>query len=165
MLMQMKLENPAAFYDVNIPAYIPNNQNDLFEKQYPNCFHQICEKIRTRSQNSITSYEQGIIDFINEHLFDPNLYTIMVSDHFNISPPTLQKLVRKISGQTITAYVESQRLIKACEMLKAGGCTINEVAVQCGFAKTDSFYKAFKRTYGFPPSDIRSTHFSLKPSS
>jgi AraC-like DNA-binding protein len=43
-------------------------------------------------------------------------------------------------------------LIKARQLLAAGTYTIKEIATQCGFAKTDAFYKAFKRTYGFPPS-------------
>jgi AraC-like DNA-binding protein len=154
MVMQLKLENPAALFDINIPAYARGNRRDLFERQLPECFRQICERIRSQSQNSITQFGQEIIDYINGHLYDPELYITMVSDHFNISPPTLQKLVKKISGQTFLVYVETQRLTKAYETLQAGNCTIQEVAAQCGFSKSDSFYKAFKRTYGFPPSDI-----------
>ncbi|MDR3192828.1 MAG: helix-turn-helix domain-containing protein [Treponema sp.] len=45
-------------------------------------------------------------------------------------------------------------MTKAYEMLQTGDHNIQEVAAQCGFSKADSFYKAFKRTYGFPPSDI-----------
>jgi AraC-like DNA-binding protein len=154
MVMQLKLENPAALFDINIPAYVQGNRRDLFDRQFPECFRQICERIRSQSQNSITQFGQEIIDYINEHLYDPELYITLISDHFNISPPTLQKLVKKISGQTFLVYVETQRLTKAYEMLQAGKGTIQDVAAQCGFSKADSFYKAFKRTYGFPPSDI-----------
>jgi AraC-like DNA-binding protein len=154
MVMQLKLENPALLFDVNIPAYVQGNRRDLFERQFPECFRQICERIRNQSQNSITKFGQEIIDYINEHLYDPELYITMISDHFNISPPTLQKLVKKISGQTFLVYVETQRLTRAYEILQTGKGSIQEVAAQCGFSKADSFYKAFKRTYGFPPSDI-----------
>jgi AraC-like DNA-binding protein len=154
MVMQLKLENPAALFDINIPVYIQGSGKDLFERQFPECFRQICERIRSQNQNSITKFGQEIIDYINKHIYDPELYITMVSDYFNISPPTLQKLVKKISGQTFLVYVEAQRLSKAYTMLQTGNHTIQEVAVQCGFSKADSFYKAFKRTYGFPPSNI-----------
>jgi AraC-like DNA-binding protein len=154
MIMQLKLENPAVLFDINIPAYVQGSRQDLFGRQFPECFRQICERIRNQSQNSITKFGQEIIDYINKHLYDPELYITMISGHFNISPPTLQKLVKKISGQTFLVYVETQRLTKAYEMLQAGNRTIQEVAAQCGFSKADSFYKAFKRSYGFPPSDI-----------
>jgi AraC-like DNA-binding protein len=154
MVMQLKLENPAVLFDINIPVYVQGSRQDLFERQFPECFRQICERIRNQSQNSITRFGQEIIDYINKHLYDPELYITMISDHFNISPPTLQKLVKRISGQTFLVYVETQRLTKAYGMLQAGNRTIQEVAAQCGFSKTDSFYKAFKRTYGFPPSGV-----------
>jgi AraC-like DNA-binding protein len=154
MVMQLKLENPAILSDINIPAYVQGSRQNLFEIQFPECFRRICERMRNQSQSSITKFGQNIIDYINEHIYDPDLYITMVSDHFNISPPTLQKLVKKIAGQTFLVYVETQRLTRAYEMLQEGNHTIQQVAAQCGFSKADSFYKAFKRTYGFPPSDI-----------
>ena len=152
MLMQMKLENHTVLFDIDIPVYIRENRREIFEKQFPECFRLICERIRNRRQNSITTFGQEIVDFINDHLYDPNLYITMIADHFNISPPTLQKLMKKISDQTFMVYIENQRLLRAHEMLMTGSYSIQEVAAQCGFAKADSFYKAFKRTYGFAPS-------------
>lgn len=152
MLMQMKLENPAIFFDINIPVYTRDNRRELFEKQFSDCFTMICDKVRNRVNNNITIFGQKIIDFINNHLYDSNLYITMISDHFNISAPTLQKLVKKNTGQTFLVYVENQRLKKGREMLSTGTYTINEVAAQCGFSITDSFYKAYKKAYGIPPS-------------
>jgi AraC-like DNA-binding protein len=80
----------------------------------------------------------------------------MAADHFSISPPTLQKMVKSITGQTFLVYVEKQRLRMAYEMLSGGDHTIQETAAECGFANANSFYKAFKRVYGYPPSNIRS---------
>ena len=71
---------------------------------------------------------------------------------YRISPSTIQKLIKVISGKTFLSYVESQRLEKAHEILATGKYKINEVAVQCGFSKVNSFYKAYKRTYGISPS-------------
>ena len=152
MLMQMKLENPILFLDINIPAYNRNALKDLFEIQFPDCFRKICKKINDRTHIDLTVFGQKIIDFIDDHLYDPNLYITMISDHFNISSPTIQKLMKKNSGQTFQTYVQNQRLIKAREMLLTGSFTINEIVAQCGFSLTDSFYKAYKKAYGIPPS-------------
>jgi AraC-like DNA-binding protein len=154
MIMQMKLENPAVLFEITVPEYVRGKQKELFEEEFPECFRQICEKLRATNQNSVTKFGQEIIGYINEHIYNPDLYITLVSDHFDISPPTLQKLVKKISGLTFLAYVEKQRLTKAHEMLSGGKHTVQEVAVDCGFSNTNSFYKAFKRTFGFPPSDM-----------
>jgi AraC-like DNA-binding protein len=77
----------------------------------------------------------------------------MVSDNFSISAPTLQKLVKAVTGQTFLVYVERQRLTRAREMLSSCGHSIQEISSLCGFSNTNSFYKAFKRLYRYPPSD------------
>ena len=156
MLMRLKLEKPSVLYDINIPVYIKDKQRKIFEKDFPECFREIGMKIRNKNQDSITIFGQKIVDFINEHLYDPNLYITMVLDHFQISHPTLQKLIKKISGQTFFTYVENQRLAKAHEMLMTGKLSVQEVAAKCGFTKAASFYKAFKRNYGFAPSKTAS---------
>jgi AraC-like DNA-binding protein len=154
VIMLLKLENPSILLNINAPRYEGNRQEDLFKKDFPGCFRQIAERIRGSREDSITAFGRKILDYINEYLYDPELYSTMVLDHFDISQPTLQKLMKIVTGQTFLVYVETQRLTKAYEMLQAGKGTIQEVAAQCGFSKADSFYKAFKRTYGFPPSDI-----------
>jgi AraC-like DNA-binding protein len=154
IIMLLKLENPSILLNINVPRYEGSRQEDLFKKEFPGCFRQIAERIRSNKEDSITAFGRKILEYINEYLYDPELYSAMVLDHFDISQPTLQKLMKIVTGQTFLVYVETRRLTRAYEMLQAGNCTIQEVAAQCGFSKADSFYKAFKRSYGFPPSDI-----------
>jgi AraC-like DNA-binding protein len=154
IVMLLKLENPSILLNINVPRYEGSRREDLFKKDFPGCFRQIAERIRSNREDSITAFGRRILDYINENLYDPELYSAMVLDHFDISQPTLQKLMKIVTGQTFLVYVETQRLTRAYEMLQEGNRTIQEVAAQCGFSKADSFYKAFKRTYGFPPSDI-----------
>jgi AraC-like DNA-binding protein len=154
IIMLLKLENSSVLLNINVPRYEGSRQEDLFKKDFPGCFRQIAERIRNKREDNITAFGRKILDYINEYLYNPELYSTMVLDHFDISQPTLQKLMKIVTGQTFLVYVETRRLTKAYEMLQMGNHTIQEVAVQCGFSKADSFYKAFKRTYGFPPSDI-----------
>jgi AraC-like DNA-binding protein len=152
MIVLLKLENPVLLQDVTIPQHERGHEDDLFTKQFPDCFRLIAQKFRSTKEDNYTSFGRKILDYINEQLYNPELYSTMVLDHFNISQPTLQKLMKIITGQTFLVYVETRRLEKARQILSDGAYSIQEVAAQCGFSKTDSFYKAFKRTYGFPPS-------------
>jgi AraC-like DNA-binding protein len=156
LINQLKLENPSILLDIYVPVYEPGSQDAFFNHWFPQCFRDIAKRIEGHQEKSINKFGRQVVDFINEHLYDPDLYITMVTDHFNISKPTLQKLVKNISNQTFLAYVEKHRLSKALEMLSTQNHSINEIASRCGFSNTNSFYKAFKRNYGYPPSEIQS---------
>jgi len=153
-LMLLKMRYPSLLYDVEIPVYGGENRSELFNKQFPECFKQTAFKIKNARQNSINEFGEKIMDFINEHLFDPALYIKMVSDQFNISAPTLQKIIRPFTGKTFLAYVEDKRLEKARDMIASGKFTVTESARASGFSNKNSFYIAFKKAYGFPPGEI-----------
>ena len=161
LIVQLKLENPSILYDVYIPVYKPGTQYEFFNRLFPECFREISKRIKSNMDDNTTQYGQQVLKFINEHLYDPNLYVTMVTDHFNISKPTLQKLIKAITDQTFFAYVEKRRLDKAFKMLAEKSCSIHEIAQNCGFSNTNSFYKAFKRNYGYPPSEIH-LHQSIR---
>jgi AraC-like DNA-binding protein len=156
LINQLKLENPSTLFDIYIPVYEPGSQDVFFNCWFPQCFRDIADRIESHREKSINQFGRQVVAFINEHLYDPDLYITMVTDHFNISKPTLQKLVKNISDQTFLAYVEKHRLNKALEMLSTQSYSIAKIASSCGFSNTNSFYKAFKRNYGYPPSDIQS---------
>jgi AraC-like DNA-binding protein len=163
MITRLKGENPVILSAVEAPEYVPGKQETLFEKQYPACFRQICECIKNDREKGLTQFGRRILDYINEHLYDPNLYIPMISDHFTISPPTIRKLVKNMTGLNFQKHVETSRLSKAWEMLKDGGHSVQETARGCGFSSTNSFYRAFKRTYGFSPSEVQSNnHRTIK---
>jgi len=156
MLVLLKRENQAILVNEEIPQYIPGREVELLETQFPDCFCRIGKLVRQSREESLSQFGGRILDFINQNLYNPALYTTMVQNHFNISQPTLQKLIKQLTGHTYLSYVETKRLSRARELLSEGTCTIHEVSIKCGFSNTNSFYKAFKRLYGFPPSDIKS---------
>ena len=159
MIVQMKMEYPDLLQSITAPVYIRRQQHLLFEQQFIECFRLICEKIGSRKNMGESKLGRQVLNYINEHLCEKELYLMMVVDYFKISPPTIQKLIKNMTGQTFLVYVEKQRLTKAWKILTEGGVPIHEVSVKCGFSNTNSFYKAFKRTYGFPPSEIGTSSF------
>jgi AraC-like DNA-binding protein len=155
MITQLKLENPSILFNVSVPVYIHGKSDEIFGEIFPACFRQICQYIKAHKEKNINKFGREILEFIDRHLYDPQLYIAMVLDRFNISQPTLQKIVKNLSGQTFFSYVEKHRLNKAYDMLLNEQRSIKEVAGECGFSNTNSFYKAFKHHYGFSPNQIK----------
>ncbi|MDR2303695.1 MAG: AraC family transcriptional regulator [Treponema sp.] len=151
---KLKKKFPDILADLEFPGYNIGNQNVYFDRVLPEYFRKIDELLRVHREREITKFDRSVLDFINEHLYDSELYITMVSDRFKISAPSIQKLVKKVSGQTFLVYVENLRLSRACEILSTTGHTVTETAALCGFSNANSFSRAFKRVYGFSPSRI-----------
>jgi AraC-like DNA-binding protein len=137
------------------PEYIPGSQEDFFERQYPDCFAIICEAVRAHKEESVSAQGRELLAYINDHLYDPDLYITMAADHFGITAPTLQKLVKQCTGQTFQSYVEKCRMDKARELLSTSFDSIDKIAHACGFSSVNTFHVTFKRFYGSSPGSIR----------
>jgi AraC-like DNA-binding protein len=157
MLRELTREYPGLLASVNIPEYTPGTEDKLFERQYPACFSQICEALRAHHEKNIPAPGREVLAYINEHLYNPALYITMAADHFGISAPTLQKLVKQCTGQTFLNYVEKRRLERACELLAGGRDNIVRIARSCGFSSANSFSRSFKRSYGLSPGKLRNS--------
>lgn len=84
-------------------------------------------------------------------------------------PPSLGELARRVGvnrnklavgfklvfGVTVGAYHRALRLERAYAQLQDTGISIGRVADEAGYRDAGSFSKAFKRRYGFLPSDLR----------
>ena len=155
MLVLFKRENLAILINEEIPQYIRGREEDLFNIHYPDCFHRIGQLVRQSRDESISRFGEQILDYINKNLYNPGLYSMMVQDHFSISQPTMQKIIKQLTGYTFLSYVENHRLTRAKELLLEGIYPVQEISEKCGFSNTNSFYKAFKRFFGYSPSDIK----------
>ena len=71
-----------------------------------------------------------------------------------MSPPTLQKTLRTVTGTTIADYIDALRINLACKLLTETRASVGAIAAQCGYTSTNSFYKAFKRRCGMAPSAL-----------
>jgi AraC-like DNA-binding protein len=147
----IKMENPSSLSGINIPVFVWDKREDLYKKEFPDCFAKICGIIRKNRAKSISRLGKDILNYINERIQDPLLYIPTIADHFNISKPTLQKVIKNLTGETVSSYIERKRLKKAWELLSGAYSTLADVAKESGFSSINSFYKTFKRVYGFPP--------------
>ena len=58
-------------------------------------------------------------------------------------------------GQTISAFIEKQRLDRACHLLRYTSMSVTEIADQLGYATLFYFSLRFKLAFGWSPSAFR----------
>ena len=111
---------------------------------------------RQRMENSQESLRQqeAILEFVNEHIFDPNMCQNMLAEHFQISVYSVSRICKSLFGIGFTEYVNTKRMERAMELL-ATDLTVAEIAGQVGVADANYLGRLFKRSYGMTPSEYR----------
>ncbi len=72
-----------------------------------------------------------------------------------MSPSYFSKTFKAVTGVSPYNYLMTTRIEKALESLKSSNKTVMEIALECGFLSITSFNKAFKKSVGCIPTDIR----------
>jgi AraC family L-rhamnose operon regulatory protein RhaS len=65
------------------------------------------------------------------------------------------QLFREQTGTSWTDYVSGLRVDYACRLLRETERSVLAIAFECGYDELSSFYRAFKRRTGLPPSEWR----------
>ena len=95
------------------------------------------------------------IDYLKEHLFDCHLKIDNLHRLCCISDTYFRKLFISRYNATPQEYVISKRLSHALSIIESGDfLSISEVAELVGYKDPLYFSKAFKKLYGFAPSEI-----------
>ena len=62
---------------------------------------------------------------------------------------------KKLFDQTISDYVRTLRMNKACELLQTTDMSITQIAFEVGYEFSSNFTNAYKRHFGTTPSNTR----------
>jgi len=155
-LVHIKLESDCDLNDIPIPAFSTEHWEKLFREELPECIRQIAQRMAQQRSVQSQSLEEEILRFIEENIPNKQLCLTMVTDHFRISAPTLQKRLSTCVGKTFSAYVEVVRINRARQLLQETDRTVSEIADEVGYTNANSFYKAYKRCFGMAPRAERS---------
>ncbi|WP_298952183.1 helix-turn-helix domain-containing protein [uncultured Methylobacterium sp.] len=94
--------------------------------------------------------------FIQRELASPSLGAEVVAAQFGLSRSTLYRLFEEDGG--VQSYIRDRRLMRAMKLLvqagAAGSPRISGIAYAVGFTDDSTFSRAFKRRFGFAPSDL-----------
>ena len=103
-----------------------------------------------QSKHASDTRVSNIIKFIMENLDKP-LSLDMICDKFYISKPQLCRIFKKSMGSSVWNYITLKRLLKAKSMIESG-IQPTKVYTECGFFDYSSFYKAYKKHFGYAPA-------------
>lgn len=106
--------------------------------------------------------KQEVLDYIQAHLGDPELCAQSVIDHFGLTEYALQRIVRGNTGKSFFEYLDSLRMNHAYTLITQTAQPLTSIIEQCGYHSRNTFYKAFKRSFGVAPSEYRTSHSSEK---
>ena len=93
---------------------------------------------------------ESAMKYISENV-DVDLSLEALSKKYSVSPNHLSGQFKKISGITLSEYINISRVSAAEKLLKKGGVPITKVATACGFNDSNYFAAVFKKYKGITP--------------
>lgn len=109
---------------------------------------------------SITPGDEIFLDkiqrILDEHLSDSQFNSEAFSKMAKMSRMQLHRKLLAYTGLSTSAFIRSQRLKQAAQLLKTSNLTINEVAYTVGFNTPSYFMTCFKERFKMTPSEFTS---------
>jgi ligand-binding sensor domain-containing protein/signal transduction histidine kinase/DNA-binding response OmpR family regulator len=98
-------------------------------------------------------FMEKMVDYIEEHLSDPEFGVPMLASETAMSQPVLYKKLKALTGLSVNDFIKSIRLKKAAQLLRQKELNVYEVANAVGFNDRKYFSQEFKKQFGRSPSD------------
>ena len=143
----------------DIPVLVP-----MFDDSRPLAEHKeqlktaaaaFCAGVNAQKKSRNEDRKQRILDYIQDHYTDSELYAASIAEYAGISEKYLYNFVKEQTGMSVGNYLMDLRMKRAAELLSANNIPVKDVCRMVGFNSENSFYKAFKRMYGVTPSQYR----------
>lgn len=154
-LLQRLITNkkPTPTRDIVIRSYITSHIHllcDIFSSRFD-------EKSSSTTMTRQESYFRQFIQELSEHYTERQSVTYY-AEKLCISARYLTTIVRRISGLTVTDWMNRYILMEAKYLLKYSDMSIQEVAYKLSFPDQSFFGKYFKQHIGMSPSAYRNQH-------
>ena len=108
--------------------------------------------IAEKSNVKMGSDMYRVLEYIDEH-YRNDISQQQVADLVNMSTTGFSRYFTKCMGVGFAGYIMQKRIQFAIHLLKTSDKTVLEIALECGFNNTASFYKAFKKITNLNPGD------------
>lgn len=141
--------------DASLPPLMQRLQRESFALDLA-C--DILRGIDAPPEKRLGSHLERCLLRLKEWLDSGEADTLSIADmarQLGTNPVDLQNAFRSRNGITIAAYLRRQRLARAYQAMRQQGLSVEEAANLAGYEHLSSFSAAFKREYGFPPSQAR----------
>jgi len=95
-----------------------------------------------------------LIAKINLHLSQEEFGVTELAEEMHMSRSNLLRKVKKVTGFSVSQYINQLRLARAMELLRSSSNNVSEVSHQVGFNSPSYFIKCFREHYGYPPGEV-----------
>lgn len=75
-----------------------------------------------------------------------------------LSKDYFRQIFKKVTGTSITSYIQELRIAEACRLLEATDSSSADIAKESGFNDIKFFYQTFKKATGMTPAEYRKKH-------
>jgi AraC family transcriptional regulator len=95
------------------------------------------------------------LSFIDAHLFG-DLSLADIAAAVDLSPYHFSRLFSAVMGESPVSYVRRRRLAQAAlRLMQQPDTRLIDLAFECGFESQEAFTRAFRRTLGLTPGELR----------
>ncbi len=146
------------------PEAIDGRIREFYRTKNVECLTSVVEMILCAKETAFVEEKKLFLDikaYVAEHLSLP-MTVRDISKEFHIGYYYLSHLFRKLTGQSISQYVITQRLEKAIPMLLQSKRKISDIAMACGFNSFSYFSEVFRNRVGESPSRFRQRHAAMQ---
>ena len=88
---------------------------------------------------------------VRQVFLDPKLSLNKLSEMIETNQTYLSNVVNRYFGCHLKDLVNTYRVEYAKELLRSGGCPLEELPQRCGFLSRSTFYTSFKKVAGVSP--------------
>ena len=121
----------------------------------------ICERGRGELITGSETYIQDVLQYMAENLSEAPT-ALELAERYGVCKAKFHKDFADTVGKSYFKYLTELRMHHARAML-AGGVSIIEIALECGYSCEASFIAAFRTYWGITPGQMRSVAESIQP--
>ncbi len=105
-----------------------------------------------------------VLDHVEAHLAEP-LRLQDLAEIAHLSPFHFHRVFAAMTGETLSRLVQRLRIEKAATQVRSLPTKpLTDIALDCGFSGSSAFARAFRETFGVPPSEWRKRKMSMSDS-
>lgn len=132
-------------YELTVKVYLLQFISELIRRR---------QLIAVHSPNQKSERLKKILDYIQSYSATP-LTIHTMAKVFHMSDKYFSRYFRTATGQTFTAYLNTVRTEKACDLLRGTDQTVLEIAFACGYENVSYFNRVFRSQTGQTPLQYR----------
>ena len=95
-----------------------------------------------------------IIGYINKN-YNKSLSLGELATRTFLSPAYFSRVFKEYTSQTLTQFIQAQRIRVACDLLRDTDMSVDDIATEVGYQDIKFFYELFQRTAGTTPGHYR----------